>query len=34
MLTDYVKQLADTMGAAAGVGAPPGRIDETTIRPL
>jgi len=34
MMTDYVKQLADTTGAAGGSGAPPGRIDETTIRPL
>ena len=34
MMTDYVKQLADTTGAVAGAGASPGRIDETTIRPL
>ena len=31
MMTDYVKQLADTAGAA---GSHPGRIDESTIEPL
>ena len=31
MMTDYIRQLADTDG---GVSPPPGRIDESTIEPL
>ncbi|HWE43702.1 MAG TPA: substrate-binding domain-containing protein [Gemmatimonadaceae bacterium] len=37
MMTDFVKQLGDTgraAGDSAGAGAPAGRIDEATIRPL